>query len=54
MIDPPPEIQISQADASKELWHAKLAGPPNTPYSGGYFTLTVQFPTDYPFSPPKC
>ena len=33
-------------------WNARLKGPPNTPYQGGTFYLTIKFPSNYPIAPP--
>ena len=32
---------------------AMIIGPPDTPYENGFYFFRIDFPNDYPFSPPK-
>eukprot|EP00005_Dracoamoeba_jomungandri_P004163 CAMPEP_0174256956 /NCGR_PEP_ID=MMETSP0439-20130205/6150_1 /TAXON_ID=0 /ORGANISM="Stereomyxa ramosa, Strain Chinc5" /LENGTH=541 /DNA_ID=CAMNT_0015339821 /DNA_START=69 /DNA_END=1694 /DNA_ORIENTATION=- len=36
-----------------QFWKVVLFGPKGSPYEGGNFMVTLQFPDNYPFSPPK-
>jgi len=52
--DPPPGCSAGlKAAGDFFVWDASIMGPPGTPFEGGIFQLSVTFPADYPFKPPK-
>tara|TARA_B110000967_G_scaffold206319_1_gene252761 strand:+ start:221 stop:667 length:447 start_codon:yes stop_codon:yes gene_type:complete len=52
--DPPTNCSAGPIDKEDVYkWEATIIGPEATPYSGGLFKLIIDFPSNYPFKPPK-
>lgn len=45
-------ITVSYDDENIYKWNIEMKGPENSPYEDGVFKLTIDFPDNYPFSPP--
>jgi ubiquitin-conjugating enzyme E2 J2 len=50
--NPPPYITAHPSESNILEWHYILEGPSDTPYAGGQYWGTLNFPPDYPFAPP--
>ena len=47
------EFTASYVDNNPSKWKTTLRGPAGTPYEGGVFELSLNFPANYPFQPPS-
>jgi len=51
--EPVPGIYANPDPANSRYFHVQIAGPIQSPFEGGLFSLELFLPDDYPMVPPK-
>ncbi|KAH6601819.1 hypothetical protein BASA61_001712 [Batrachochytrium salamandrivorans] len=52
--NPLPNVSVGPSSGDDLThWEGVVTGPVESPFSNGLFKITIDFPADYPFKPPK-